>query len=91
MTREGQLVVCNDEGHEATSTYVIGLETACQRLAHPGLMLPEATQLLAAPQVTTMGRRSGSQGPTRTCTLCGTITLASPRLYHCRCQHRNRS
>jgi hypothetical protein len=45
-----QLVVCDDDGHEATFTDVAVLEKACQRVEHLGLMLPEAKQILAALQ-----------------------------------------
>ena len=50
MKRKVQLVVCDDEGHEATSTAVVVLEKACQRLEHPGVTLPEATPSLTALQ-----------------------------------------
>jgi hypothetical protein len=45
-----QLVVCDDDGHDATSTDVAVLEKACQRIEHLGLTLPEAKQILAALQ-----------------------------------------
>jgi hypothetical protein len=45
-----QLVVCDDDGHEATCTDVAVLEKACQRIEHLGLTLPEAKQILAALQ-----------------------------------------
>jgi hypothetical protein len=45
-----QLVVCDDDGHEATFTDVAVLEKACQRIEHLGWTLPEAKQILAALQ-----------------------------------------
>jgi hypothetical protein len=102
-----QLVVCDDDGHEATFTDVAVLEKACQRIEHLGLTLPEAKQILAALQQRLVeqqtsafvaarsqcehcGKSLGIKGHhTRTFrTLFGTVTLTSPRLYHCRCQRR---
>jgi glycyl-tRNA synthetase (class II) len=45
-----QLVVCDNDGHEATFTDVAVLEKACQRIEHLGLTLSEAKQILAALQ-----------------------------------------
>ena len=42
-----QLVVCDDEGHEATLTDVVILEKACQQIEQVGLTLAEAKSLLA--------------------------------------------
>ncbi len=39
-----QLVVCDDDGHEATFTDVAVLEKACQRIEHLGLTLPEGSR-----------------------------------------------
>jgi hypothetical protein len=102
-----QLVVCDDDGHEATFTDVVVLEKACQRLEHLGLTLAEAKQLLATlqqhlveqqatafvaahAQCEHCGKSLGIKGyHTRTFrTLFGTVTLTSPRLYHCHCQRR---
>ena len=102
-----QLVVCDDDGHEATFTDVAVLEKACQRVEHLGLTLPEAKQILAALQQRLVeqqtatfvaahaqcehcGKALGIKAyHTRTfCTLFSTVTLTSPRLYHCLCQRR---
>jgi hypothetical protein len=102
-----QLVVCDDDGHEATFTDVAVFEKACQRIEHLGLTLPEAKQILAVlqqhlveqqtaafvaahAQCDHCGKSLGIKGyHTRTFrTLFGTVTLTSPRLYHCRCQCR---
>jgi len=45
-----QLVVCDNNGHEATFTDVAVLEKACQRIEHLGLTLSKAKQILAALQ-----------------------------------------
>ena len=45
-----QLVVCDDDGHEATFTDVAVFEKACQCIEHLGLTLAEAKQILAALQ-----------------------------------------
>jgi len=48
MKLQVQLVVCDDEGHEATFTAVVVLEQACQRIEPLGLTLTAAKQLLTA-------------------------------------------
>jgi hypothetical protein len=45
-----QLVMCNDEGEEETVTDVITLNKNNQRIAHLGLTLSEAKQLLSTTQ-----------------------------------------
>ena len=45
-----QLVLCNDEGEEETVTDVITLNKNNQRIAHLGLTLSEAKQLLSTTQ-----------------------------------------
>jgi hypothetical protein len=100
-----QLVVCAEDDQEETGHEMMILDKVCQRIAHLGLTLAEAKQLLTAlqqhllePQATALvaahsqcahcGKTLGIKGHhTRTFrTLFGTVTLTSPRLYHCHCQ-----
>jgi hypothetical protein len=102
-----QLVICDDDGQEATVTDVVILQKDHRRIEHLGLTLAEAKQLLATLQQHVVAQQAatfvaahtqcddcgatlqhkGQQ--TRTFrTLFGTVTLDSPRLYHCRCQPR---
>jgi len=102
-----QLVVCDDDGHEATFTDVAVFEKACQCIEHLGLTLAEAKQILAALQQRLVEQQTAAfvaaQAQCDRCgkalgikkyytrtfrTLFGTVTLTSPRLYHCRCQRR---
>jgi hypothetical protein len=41
-----QLVMCSDDGHEATITDIVTLQKDSQRIEHLGLTLKEAKQLL---------------------------------------------
>jgi glycyl-tRNA synthetase (class II) len=67
-----QLVVCNDDGHEETFTDVAVLEKACQRIAHLGLTLLEAEQILAALQQRLVEQQTSAFVATRSqCEDCG--------------------
>jgi hypothetical protein len=71
MQIEVQLVVCDDEGHEATCTGVVVLEKACQRLEHLGLTLTDAQQL----RTTAQHRPAAQQAPT--------VVATRARCEHC--------
>ena len=67
-----QLVVCDDDGHEATFTDVVVLEKACQRVEHLGLTLAEAKQTLTALQQRLVEQQTGAFVATQTqCDHCG--------------------
>jgi hypothetical protein len=51
MKRRVHLVVCDDDGHEATCADVAVFEKACQHIEHLGLTLPEAKQILIIPPI----------------------------------------
>jgi hypothetical protein len=68
-----QLVVCDDDGHEATFTDVAVLEKACQRIEHLGLTLLEAKQILAALQQRLVDQQTAAFVVARSqCDYCGT-------------------
>jgi hypothetical protein len=67
-----QLVVYDDDGHEATFADVAVLEKACQRIEHLGLTLAEAKQLLAALQQCLVDQQTSAFVATRSqCEPCG--------------------
>lgn len=105
MKLKVQLVVCTDDGHPEQVQDVAVLDEPCQRVAHLGLTLADAKQLLQTVQQHLVAQQAATfvaaraqcdhcgaplqlKGQhTRTFrTLFGTVTLPSPRLYHCRCQ-----
>jgi len=96
-----QLVVCDNNGHEATFTDVAVLEKDCQRIEHLGLTLSKAKQILAALQQRLVAHaqcehcgtalRIKGYHPRTFRTLFGTVTLTSPRLYRCRRRQRRKT
>jgi hypothetical protein len=98
MKLKVQLVLCTEDGREEQMQEIAIFDKDCQQIAHLGLTLAEAKQHLVAHQAAVFvathaqcddcGATLQTKGQhTRTFrTLFGTVTLPSPRLYHCPCQ-----
>ena len=68
-----QLVMCSDDGHEATVTDVVTLKKDHQRIEHLGLTLAEAKQLLPHPAPPAAQQVDAFLAAHATCEDCGPL------------------
>ena len=72
-----QLVLCSDDGREEIVTDIVTLQKDCQRLAHLGLTLAEAKQLLKLVQKTLLQQQIARYVETHSqCPDCGATLKA---------------